>query len=509
MKDGRGPRADFSADAGELLKAKRLLEEIKCAVFIVSSSAGKRISAVLDRIPEDLRDKFSGVFVIDDSSDPAFNIDRKEGTDNGYGNLKVLRTPFSRGYGGIQKLGFLYCIRKKFDVVVLLSGDGQYAPECIHRIVNAFEDISVDAVIGSRKLGLGDVAGGRIPFYKWAGNRILTAFENMILNASLSDFHSGYRAYRINAIRDLPFLYNSDDFHFDTEILIQLLALGRKVVEVAVPAFHGEKVRSARALKYARNCIKSAIKYRLVQLGLFYEPNFDFGLFEVDRYYFKLSPRSLHQHMIKKRWDRDSEVCELGANRGELSAHLAEKVKKVTAVDRAFPRKAGGAESFQYDLNQDFVGFLGRERYDVVVALDLIEHLDDPAECLRKIFQIIKPGGHLLASTANVGYIVTRMSLLSGHFNYGKRGILDLTHKRLFTIYSFKKLLAQNGFIARDARFFGPPVVDLISGDALFRGIEAICHFLARIYPSMFAYNFLIEAQRVDAIEDMSEKWFE
>ena len=119
---------------------------------------------------------------------------------------------------------------------------------------------------------------------------------------------------------------------------------------------------------------------------------------------------------------------------------------------------------------------------------------------------IYKPGGYLFASTANIGYIVTRLGLFLGHFNYGKRGILDLTHKRVYTTYSFKKLLAQNGFIIKEARFFDPPIMDLISRNAFFQGIEAVSVFLARMYLSLFAYTFLLVAQRTDAIDDIYDK---
>lgn len=505
----RKPYADPFVDETELKNSIELLRKIKCAVFIVTYNAEGHIPYVLDRIPIGIRDKFAQIFIIDDSSsDSTFDAAYESGKKLGYENLKILRTPFNRGYGGNQKLGYLYSIKQNFDVVILLHGDGQYAPECLPRIVNSFQDDSVDAVFGSRMLRKGDALKGGMPFYKWVGNRMLTAFENLILKTSLSEFHSGYRAYRTNALKEVPFVHNSDDFHFDTEIIIQLLALKKKVLEVPIPTFYGKEKCNVKGLRYAKNCVKSVIKYRLVQVGLFYEPNFDFRLFEGDNYYFKSSPRSLHQHMIKRVWDHDSEICELGANRGELSARLAEKVRKVTAVDKIFPHKAGKAEPLQFNLDEDFVKILGKEKYDAVIALDLIEHLDDPAESLGKIFRMIKPGGRLFASTANVGYIITRMSLFVGHFNYGKRGILDLTHKRLFTIYSFQKLLVQNGFLIKEAKFFGPPIVDLISKNTFCRCSEAISHFLAGILPSLFAYNFLIVAQRTDDIGDIYDKTF-
>ena len=121
---------------------------------------------------------------------------------------------------------------------------------------------------------------------------------------------------------------------------------------------------------------------------------------------------------------------------------LAERVAHVTSVDRERPGDAGGAEALALDLDGDFDLELGHSRYDCVLALDVIEHLRQPEVSIKKVAAILKPGGTLYASTGNIAFVVMRASLAAGQFNYGKRGILDLTHTRLFTIYSFKKLLS-------------------------------------------------------------------
>ena len=137
------------------------------------------------------------------------------------------------------------------------------------------------------------------------------------------------------------------------------------------------------------------------------------------------------------------------------------------------------------------------------MALDLIEHLERPEDGIRKIAAILKPGGILYASTGNIAYIVMRLSLLLGQFNYGKRGILDLTHTRLFTISSFKKLLGDGGFVIKEVRGFGPPIRDMISESWPLRAADTTSGRLARIWPSLFAFNFLIVAQKADELEDI------
>ena len=130
---------------------------------------------------------------------------------------------------------------------------------------------------------------------------------------------------------------------------------------------------------------------------------------------------------------------------------------------RAPPRRS------QLDLDADFDRVLGRHQYDCVLVLDVLEHLKRPEEGVRKIAEILKPGGTLYASTGNIAFLVMRLSLFLGQFNYGKRGILDLTHTRLFTIYSFKKLLTNGGFVIKEVHGFGPPIRDMVGASATIR----------------------------------------
>jgi len=193
---------------------------------------------VLARIPADLRELFAQIVVIDDSSpDRTFDVAAAAGERLHLHNLLVLRTPFNRGYGGNQKLGYLHAIRHDLDYVILLHGDGQYAPEYLPQIVNAFGDGRADAVIGSRMINRMEALRGHMPLYKWVGNQVLTAIENRMLGSRLSEFHSGYRAYKVDALKAIPFQLNSNDFHFDTELLVQLIRTDRTVVEVPIPTY--------------------------------------------------------------------------------------------------------------------------------------------------------------------------------------------------------------------------------------------------------------------------------
>lgn len=497
----------YMASTVEMARAERLLSTHRVAVFIVAYNAQSFIRQVLARIPPPLRDQFAQIYIIDDSSqDNTFNVAIASGRDLGITNLVVLRTPFNRGYGGNQKLGYLHAIEEQFDFVILLHGDGQYAPECLPRLLSALADDDADVVIGSRMLRKRDALRGGMPLYKWIGNQVLTRFANAALGTRLSEFHSGYRVYRVAALRSINFQANSDNFHFDTEILIQLSATGARFREVPIPTFYGSEICYVDGVKYARDCAKAVAKFHLIRAGLFYEPNFDFSLFEEKPYYLKEANNSLHQFVLRGPWCAQWTVADLGANDGELSAALTKRVGHVTSVDLHEPTHAAPAEALALNLNSDFVETLGRHRYDCVVALDIIEHLARPEEALQRIFAITKPGGRLVISTANVAFCPVRVSLLLGQFNYGKRGVLDLTHTRLFTIYSFRKLLTHAGFRVRELHGFGPPLRDMVGTAPPLAFLDFALGRLAHTWPSLFAFNFLFVAERMDALQEIYQR---
>ena len=354
------PRIPLDRDA--VAAAAEVLTRTKVAIFVCAYQAEHFIESVLERIPEPLRPHFAEIYVFDDSSSDRTFERAQAAVDRLGGNVTVFRTPFNRGYGGNQKLGYLHAIRQGYDYVVLLHGDGQYAPEYLPQIVQALGDEQPDALIGSRMINRRDALRGGMPLYKWVGNQVLTRLENRMLGSGLSEFHSGYRAYKVDALRSIPFRLNSDDFHFDTEILVQLLRTGRRIVEIPVPTFYGDEISRVNGMRYAVNCVKAVTKARLQDLGLYYEPKFDFGRFEEAGYVLKAGENTLHQDVLDRDWPADWHVADIGASRGALSALLAEKVAHVTSVDRERPGNAGRAEAIALDLDGDFDEELGHAR---------------------------------------------------------------------------------------------------------------------------------------------------
>ena len=497
-------RPEFAVDDAAVGRAAEVLATLRVSIFIVAFEAELFIASVLDRIPARLRDLFAEILIIDDSSrDATVEAAQRAAEQMGFRNLVILRTPDNRGYGGNQKLGYLHAIEQSVDYVVLLHGDGQYAPEYLPQILNALAVDRPDALIASRMIHRGDALRGGMPLYKWLGNQVLTQIQNRALGSNLSEFHSGYRAYKVDALRSIPFELNSDEFHFDTEVLIQLLSTGRVVKEIPVPTFYGDEISRVNGFRYAANCLKSVAKARLGSAGIFYEPKFDFGTFDESGYRVKQAENSLHYEILARPWPAHWSVADLGASRGVLSAELARRVDHVTSADVVAPTDAGLAEAIALDLDGDIVGALGPRRYDCVLALDVLEHLRSPEDGVRKIAEILKPHGRLYASTGNIAFHVMRLSLVLGQFNYGKRGILDLTHTRLFTISSFKQLLVNGGFIVKEVHGYGPPIRDMIGEGPFLRATDSSSGLLARLWPRLFAFSFLVVAEKADELADV------
>lgn len=148
--------------------------------------------------------------------------------------LEVLRHPSNRGYGANQKTCYVRAILDGADIVVMVHADNQYDPALVAQMVKPIEAGIADVVMGSRLLEDGTVAGG-MPRWKWVGNRMLTAVENLAFRRGYSEYHTGYRAFSTDLLREVAFLRNSDAFVFDQEIFAQLVASRARVLELPIP----------------------------------------------------------------------------------------------------------------------------------------------------------------------------------------------------------------------------------------------------------------------------------
>ncbi|CAG1022265.1 partial Polyprenol monophosphomannose synthase, partial [Patescibacteria group bacterium] len=251
-------------------------EKPRILIFVVAYEAQATLEKVLHRIPEGIFHYDTEILVIDDSSkDKTFEVGVKYSENKNKYPVTILYNEENQGYGGNQKLGYSYAIKNKFDIVVLLHGDGQYAPECIPALIEPLLDNSADAVFGSRMLTKGAARKGGMPLYKFIGNKILTKIQNFLLKTNFSEFHSGFRVYSVAALSQIPFQYNSNNFHFDTEIIIQLLAGNFTMKEVPIPTYYGDEICRVDGIKYAKNVIMTTLLSRFHAVNLLYDRKFD------------------------------------------------------------------------------------------------------------------------------------------------------------------------------------------------------------------------------------------
>ena len=198
-------------------------------IVLPAYRAAKTLAEVVGDIPKGHADR---ILLVDDASaDATVSVATAL-------NLDVIRHTRNLGYGGNQKTCYRRALQMGADVVVMLHPDGQYDPAIIPNLCRVIEDGEADIVLGSRWLGL-DPAKAGMPWWKRLGNRFLTATENRILGLRLSEYHTGYRAYSRRFLETIPFLENSDDFVFDTQVLIQASTFGFKIGEVpAIGRYH-------------------------------------------------------------------------------------------------------------------------------------------------------------------------------------------------------------------------------------------------------------------------------
>jgi len=471
-------------------------------VLIVAYNAENKISAVLARVPPRLAEEYDvEVLVLDDASqDDTFEKSRDSEPGVPF-PLHVLFNPVNQGYGGNQKIGYHFAIEQRFDFVALVHGDGQYAPECLPDLVRPLREGEADAVFGSRMLEKAAALRGGMPLYKYVGNKILTWFQNRILRSALSEFHSGYRVYSVAALEKIPFALNTNDFHFDTEIIVQLMLAGLRIKELPIPTYYGDEISHVNGFKYAAAVAKSVLLARSQQMSLFYDRRFDCEPARpgMPQYQPKLDFTSPHRAAVEAVPDR-ARILDLGCAGGYVGASLRQRRGcHVTGVDRVPLAPGVELDAFiRHDLN-DGVPAVDFKNYDYVLILDVIEHLASPEAFVDQLRAALtlSPSTTLLVSTANIGFVVNRLMLLIGQFNYGKRGILDLTHSRLFTFASFRRLFEQGGFRVRLMQGIPGPF-PLVFGDGLVgRLMIATNRVLIRIARGLFSYQifFVVEPQ--------------
>ena len=474
----------------------------KIGVVVVAYNAASTLVQVLDRIPDEFRKRISDIVVCDDaSSDRTYEIGLEYQAESDL-PLTVIRRPQNLGYGGNQKAAYAWAIDRGLDIVVLLHGDGQYAPEVIEEIVTPFADPSVDAVFGSRMLHKGGARAGGMPMYKFVGNKILSAFSNAVTGLRLSEWHSGYRAYRTSALADIPLEVNSDGFDFDTEIIIQLIEAEKHIVEVPIPTYYGDEICYVDGMGYAKDVVIDVLRYRAHKMGFgsgelaFSERGYDVKLSE--------AADSSHQQLLT--WLDEGgpkKVLDLGCSHGRFGELLRLQGHTVVGVDiEKIDGVADRLDEFvEANLHDGLPAEVGTD-FGVVIGADLLEHLPAPEKLLVDVQRVLSPRGTIFVSVPNIGHWYARGKVALGAFDYEHRGIFDAGHLRFFTAKSLERLANKSGLRVRRFTSVGLPVAVFSRGGPsstrTIRAISAIDRVGLKVAPSLFSYQLIFELEPIE-----------
>jgi SAM-dependent methyltransferase len=471
----------------------------RIGVLVVAYNASSTLVSTLERLPEAFRRRVDHVLVSDDcSQDDTYEVGVRFANGNTL-PMTVIRHEQNLGYGGNQKAGYEWAISHGLDIVVLLHGDGQYAPECIEDLVTPLVSGEADAVFGSRMMVKGGARAGGMPAYKFVGNRILTAFQNKMVGLDLSEWHSGYRAYRVDALAALDLDSYTDDFDFDTEIILGLHTQHRRIVEVPIPTYYGDEICYVNGLAYARNVAKDVVRYRASQMGFGEGHEASSTAYDL-----KPSPHSSHGVLLDWLDSRDTgKVLDVGCSDGGFGSLARELGHHVTGVDLLeHPGVTQRLDAFHVaDLNAGLPDDLPSQ-FDTVVAGDVLEHVIDPLGLLQQLGDRLTPRGEVLVSIPNFGHWYPRARVAAGRFDYDQRGPLDHGHVRFFTRRSFEKLVDRAGMRIVERVTVGSPVDVLERADVsdgllrVARGVAVADRAATRAWPTLFGYQLLYRLER-------------
>ena len=245
-----------------MLHGKRLM------VVMPAFRAARTLELTWRGLPADIVDR---VLLVDDAShDETAEIARNLGMD-------VLLHETNRGYGANQKTCYEEALKDGADIVVMVHPDYQYEPRLLTAMAAMIESEVYDIVIGSRITGGGALRGG-MPVWKYIANRALTAFQNLLLGAKLSEYHSGYRAYSRHVLQTLNWRNNSDDFVFDNQFLVQGIIAGCRMGEISVPTRYFDDASSInliRSIQYGLGVLWTSLSGFLMRIGVYRSPLFN------------------------------------------------------------------------------------------------------------------------------------------------------------------------------------------------------------------------------------------
>jgi glycosyltransferase involved in cell wall biosynthesis len=247
-----------------------MLKSKKIIIVIPAYNSENTIAKTYSGIPENIADEI--ILVDDGSIDNTSKIAEKL-------NIHLIRHPDNKGYGAALKTGFSFALKMEPDIIIVLHSDNQYPPELIEEMALPIINNNYDLVLASRFLGKNPLKEG-MPVFRYYPNRFLTFIQNHIFGYNLSEYHTGYRAYNVKALRQIPYEQNSDDFVYDNELLSQISYLKFGIIEIACPAVYSPEISSINligsiifGLKVLNTCLKFIMHKNKIKKSKLYKIN--------------------------------------------------------------------------------------------------------------------------------------------------------------------------------------------------------------------------------------------
>ena len=241
------------------------IEKKKILIFIPAYNVEKQILRVLKRIPFELLKKyFIRILIIEDFSKDNTKqvIEDYIKTNENNKLMHLIKNEKNHGYGAVQKIAFNYALKNNFDYVIMLHGDDQYEPEKIPEFILNLLNDDADAVFGSRFINPKAPLRDGMPLNRYIGNRAVTFIQNLIVGTKMTEFHSGYRSYKTNVLKKINFEKNSNDFYFDSEIIVQMAKLKFIIKEIPIATIYADEISNLKPIPYGINVLISTIKYK-------------------------------------------------------------------------------------------------------------------------------------------------------------------------------------------------------------------------------------------------------
>jgi len=253
----------------------------KILIFIPCFNVAKHISETFCKIPFKKINKLAQIsflFIEDCSKDHTYleikKLKKNYLLKNSNNNISIIKNKINLGYGDVQKLAYNYCQKKNIDFCIMLHGDGQYNPRYLPKFIQLLlkysisnknylenDPVKVLGVFGSRMINWKKAIEGNMPIYKFLGNKFLTYVQNFLLSTSMSEFHSGYRAYVVKNLKMIKFNKLSNQFDFDTQIIIEAIKKKFIIKEFPINTFYGDQVSHLKSIPYGFAVLYSCLKY--------------------------------------------------------------------------------------------------------------------------------------------------------------------------------------------------------------------------------------------------------